>query len=85
MLFGALLLVAPGRRCWGCCARISGEARHRALEFELERSELERQALDARMRVLQAQVEPHFLFNTLANVRELVDSGSPQASPCCAA
>jgi len=29
---------------------------------------------------MQAQVEPHFLFNTLANVRELVDSGSPQAS-----
>jgi LytS/YehU family sensor histidine kinase len=25
-------------------------------------------------------VEPHFLFNTLANVRELVDSGSPQAT-----
>ena len=25
-------------------------------------------------------MEPHFLFNTLANVRELVDSGSPQAS-----
>ncbi len=55
-------------------------ARHQALAFELERSELERKALDARLRLLQAQVEPHFLFNTLANVRELVDSGSPQAS-----
>ena len=48
--------------------------------FALERSELERKALDARLRLLQAQVEPHFLFNTLANVRELVISGSPQAS-----
>jgi hypothetical protein len=47
---------------------------------ELERSELERKALDSRLRMLQAQVEPHFLFNTLANVRELVDSGSPQAT-----
>jgi len=56
------------------------EARSQALAFELERSELERKALDARLRLLQAQVEPHFLFNTLANVRELVDSGSPQAS-----
>ncbi|MHB8911893.1 MAG: sensor histidine kinase [Lysobacter sp.] len=55
-------------------------ARHQALAFELERSELERQALDSRLRLLQAQVEPHFLFNTLANVRELVDAGSPQAS-----
>lgn len=54
--------------------------RHQALAFQLERSELERKAVDARLRLLQAQVEPHFLFNTLANVRELVDSGSPQAS-----
>jgi signal transduction histidine kinase len=54
-------------------------ARHQALAFQLERSELERQALDARMRLLQAQVQPHFLFNTLANVRALVRSGSPQA------
>ncbi|HET9650780.1 MAG TPA: histidine kinase, partial [Usitatibacter sp.] len=55
-------------------------ARNQALAFELERSELERKALDSRLRLLQAQVEPHFLFNTLANVRELVDCGSPQAS-----
>ena len=55
-------------------------ARHQALEFELERSELERNALDARLKLLQAQVEPHFLFNTLANVQALVDVGSPQAS-----
>jgi sensor histidine kinase YesM len=55
-------------------------ARGQALAFELERSELERQALDARMRLLQSQVQPHFLFNTLANVQALVDSGSPQAS-----
>ena len=57
-------------------------ARNLALAFELERSELERKALDARLRLLQAQVEPHFLFNTLANVRELVDSGSPRPRGC---
>ena len=55
-------------------------ARSQELAFALERSELERQALDARMRLLQAQVQPHFLFNTLANVRALVDTGSPKAS-----
>jgi signal transduction histidine kinase len=55
-------------------------ARHQALAFDLERSELERQALDARMRLLQGQVAPHFLFNTLANVQALVDAGSPKAS-----
>jgi LytS/YehU family sensor histidine kinase len=55
-------------------------ARDQAFAFELERSQLERNALDARLRLLQAQVEPHFLFNTLANVQALVDAGSPQAS-----
>jgi hypothetical protein len=74
------LLTAPWVAMVALLRQVSGEARHRALAFALERSQLERQALDARMRVLQAQVEPHFLFNTLANVRELVASGSPQAS-----
>lgn len=54
-------------------------ARHQALEFELQRSELQRQALDARMHLLQAQVQPHFLFNTLANIQALVLAGSPDA------
>ena len=55
-------------------------ARDQALAFELERSQLERNALETRLRLLQAQVEPHFLFNTLANVQALVDAGSPQAA-----
>lgn len=74
------LLLAPWIAVLALIGQISGEAQRQALTFELERSELERKAVDARMRLLQAQVEPHFLFNTLANVRELVDSGSPQAS-----
>ncbi|QFT56738.1 sensor histidine kinase [Microbulbifer sp. THAF38] len=53
--------------------------REQARQFERERGALERQALDSRLRLLQSQVTPHFLFNTLANVRELVDSASPQA------
>lgn len=55
-------------------------ARDQELTFALERSELERQALDARLHLLQAQVAPHFLFNTLANVQALVDAGSPHAA-----
>ncbi len=53
--------------------------REQAHAFERERGELERVALEARHRLLHAQVQPHFLFNTLANVRELVESGSAQA------
>lgn len=57
------------------------QARAQALRFELERSTLERQALDAQLRALHAQIEPHFLFNTLANVQALVEAGSPRAAP----
>jgi two-component sensor histidine kinase len=55
-------------------------ARDQATAFALERSELERKALDARFRLLQAQVAPHFLFNTLANVQALVEARAPQAA-----
>jgi two-component sensor histidine kinase len=54
--------------------------REQETAFALERSELERRALDARFRLLQAQVEPHFLFNTLANVQTLVEVGAPKAA-----
>jgi hypothetical protein len=74
------MLCAPWIAMAALYRQVSGEARRQALAFELERSEHERSALDARLRHLQAQVEPHFLFNTMANVRELVDTGSPQAS-----
>ena len=57
------------------------QARSQELSFALERSQLEKQALDARLRLLHAQIEPHFLFNTLANVQQLVESGSPRAAP----
>jgi signal transduction histidine kinase len=33
----------------------------------------EQQATEARLRLLQGQMEPHFLFNTLANVQSLID------------
>ena len=35
--------------------------------------DLDRGLAEARLRVAQAQIEPHFLFNTLANVRRLYD------------
>jgi LytS/YehU family sensor histidine kinase len=74
------LLVAPWVALGALVRQREALARNQALAFGLEKSELERQALDARLRLLQAQVAPHFLFNTLANVQALVESGSPQAS-----
>ncbi len=49
----------------------SAKAMQRAL---IERAALEREMAEARLQVLQAQIEPHFLFNTLANVRRLYDT-----------
>jgi signal transduction histidine kinase len=50
-----------------------------ALEFERERQKLRWEAADARMQLLRSQIQPHFLFNTLANVQALVEAGSPRA------
>ena len=74
------ILLAPWTALGALLRQKEAFARHQALAFELERSELERQALDARLHLLQAQVAPHFLFNTLANVQALVDASSPRAS-----
>ncbi len=79
-LTAAGLLVSPWIAMSALYRHINGQAEQQALAFALERSQLARDALDSRLRLLQAQVEPHFLFNTLANVRELVDAGSAQAS-----
>jgi signal transduction histidine kinase len=60
------------------------QANAQALQFALERETLQRQATDAQLAVLQSQIAPHFLFNTLANVQALVESGSPRAAPLLA-
>jgi sensor histidine kinase YesM len=78
---GSVLAIAPVLALGALYRERDAQARNQALRFELERSELEKQALDARLKLLHAQVEPHFLFNTLANVQELVESGSPRAAP----
>ena len=43
-------------------------------EQQRERAELERAASVSQLKVLQAQIEPHFLHNILANVISLIDS-----------
>ena len=80
MLTFAGILFAPWIAVGALVRQRDTFAREQATAFALERSELERRALDARFRLLQAQVEPHFLFNTLANVQALVEAGAPQAA-----
>ena len=45
-----------------------------------ERESMQRQLSEARMQAMQAQVEPHFLFNTLASVEHLIETDPPRAS-----
>ncbi|ESP63106.1 Autolysin sensor kinase [Smithella sp. ME-1] len=38
------------------------------------RTDMEKENLSANLKVLQAQIEPHFLFNTLSNILSLIDT-----------
>ncbi len=49
-------------------------ARVAAKDERLKRLSLEKEKLNAELKLLQAQVEPHFLFNTLSNILSLLDS-----------
>lgn len=73
------MLVAPWTALAALLRHREAKVEKQAIDFALERSEMARQALDARMRLLTAQAQPHFLFNTLANVQALVEAGSPRA------
>jgi hypothetical protein len=44
-----------------------------------EAETLKRQLAEARMATMQAQVEPHFLFNTLASIEHLIETDPPRA------
>ena len=46
-------------------------AREHARRLELQHKTLGNRQTEAQLRVLQAQIEPHFLFNTLSNIRRL--------------
>ena len=49
-------------------------AREELADAECCRETLQAQMVEARLSALQAQIEPHFLFNTLANVKRLYET-----------
>jgi len=55
----------------------AAEALHKG---EAERLLLAKQAMESELKLMQAQIEPHFLFNTLASVQFLTETDPPQAS-----
>ncbi len=59
----------------GCVLYLRAHAaREEVNASALRRASLEKQRQEARLRLLQAQIEPHFLFNTLSNIRRLCQS-----------
>jgi sensor histidine kinase YesM len=50
------------------------------LEFDAERERAARELSEARLRMLHAQIEPHFLFNTLGAVQQLAEKEAPRAA-----
>jgi len=63
---GVVAIYMFQRRAAAAAARVHAAA--------MERVALDRQMLEARLQVMRAQIEPHFLFNTLANVKRLCQS-----------
>ncbi|MCE3264289.1 MAG: sensor histidine kinase [Pseudoduganella sp.] len=56
------------------------EAEAQVANAAAERESMQRQLSEAKMQMMQAQVEPHFLFNTLASVEHLIETDPPRAS-----
>jgi len=49
------------------------------VKAEADRNLYSKQAIEAELKLMQAQVEPHFLFNTLASVQFLTETDPPMA------
>jgi sensor histidine kinase YesM len=54
--------------------RSEAQASDRLRQVGREREALEAQQMEAQVSALNAQIEPHFLFNTLANVKRLYET-----------
>jgi sensor histidine kinase YesM len=50
------------------------------LQQDAERERLARELSESQLRLLRAQIEPHFLFNTLGAVQQLAEHGAPRAA-----
>ena len=55
---------------------LRAEAEHAAAaeQVAIDTERMNRQTAEARLQMLEAQIEPHFLFNTLAHVKRLYDT-----------
>ena len=74
-----LFVASGGLGLWAYLSEAKRWAEHWR-RVEIEKLSEQKAEADLRLTVLQAQVEPHFLFNTLASVRSLVATDPQRAS-----
>ena len=80
MQFSLLWVLASGIIKFTYKGRMQAEVKAARATETAEAESLKRQVVEARMAAMQAQVEPHFLFNTLASIDHLIETDPPRAS-----
>jgi 2TM domain/Histidine kinase len=78
-------LLIHGASVWGGSFWLGRDWEEKKIQQLLAREKIrslatDKQLAEARLHLLQAQIEPHFLFNTLANVVSLIDPAPARAS-----
>jgi sensor histidine kinase YesM len=77
-------LLIHGATVWGRSFWLGSDWEEKKIQQLLAKEQIrtlstEKQLVEARLRLLQAQIEPHFLFNTLANVMSLITPAPEKA------
>ena len=80
MQFTLLWIVASAIIKFSYKGRMQAEVKAAQATETAESESLKRQVVEARMAAMQAQVEPHFLFNTLASIDHLIETDPARAS-----
>jgi hypothetical protein len=80
MQFTLLWVVASAIIKFTYKGRMQAEVKAAQATETAESESLKRQVVEARMAAMQAQVEPHFLFNTLASIDHLIETDPARAS-----
>ncbi|MDP1899602.1 MAG: histidine kinase [Rubrivivax sp.] len=80
MQFTLLWILGSGILKFTYKGRMQAEVKAAQATETAEAESLKRQVVEARMAAMQAQVEPHFLFNTLASIDHLIETDPARAS-----
>jgi signal transduction histidine kinase len=80
MILGAGLALAVPMLAIGFWRYRQHDALVDQLQRDAERDRLARELAESQLRLLRAQIEPHFLFNTLGAVQQLAQHGAPRAA-----